>query len=303
MVEVFLLPIYIFLQGINKVPFDYQDVNGKLSGGLYSHRWCSGQQSCWRRTQDGRGWTSMYPASWCTSPCIWPERDQERDGPSQHQINQNSFGGLHAIHMFSTREKADEALSNTQSNALSTDLADVIGDPTVADDVQGVLDGVVVSLGQLEGLFVAQLETWTTTTTKVRRVPTTKIHRISIFSIFYSVILIFYHNYYSRPRQVERKLKLKSMAVISLWCIWFITLISISLFTMAPSQRAYSHRWTGGRPSWHGSRWVCQRWRCTCASSSHTVVCTCSRGERNSCNILECQFLRMGNSILSNPIL
>lgn len=39
------------------------------------------------------------------------------------------------------------------------DLADVIRDPAVVRDVQGVLHCVVVTLRELEGLFVTQLQT------------------------------------------------------------------------------------------------------------------------------------------------
>lgn len=40
-----------------------------------------------------------------------------------------------------------------------TDLTDVVSDSTVADDVQSILDCVVVTLGKLKGLLIAQLET------------------------------------------------------------------------------------------------------------------------------------------------
>lgn len=39
----------------------------------------------------------------------------------------------------------------------STDLADVVSDSAVVDDVQSVFDRVVVALSPLEGLFVTQL--------------------------------------------------------------------------------------------------------------------------------------------------
>lgn len=39
----------------------------------------------------------------------------------------------------------------------NTDLADVVSDPAVVDDVQSIFDRVVVALGPLEGLFVTQL--------------------------------------------------------------------------------------------------------------------------------------------------
>lgn len=39
------------------------------------------------------------------------------------------------------------------------DLADVVSDSAVVDDVQSILHCAVVALGKLEGLFVAQLKT------------------------------------------------------------------------------------------------------------------------------------------------
>lgn len=40
------------------------------------------------------------------------------------------------------------------SRVSKTDLADVVGDSAVVDDVQSIFDCVVVALGPLKGLFV-----------------------------------------------------------------------------------------------------------------------------------------------------
>lgn len=41
---------------------------------------------------------------------------------------------------------------------MASDLADIVGDSAVVDDVQSILDCTVVTPGELEGLLVAQLE-------------------------------------------------------------------------------------------------------------------------------------------------
>jgi len=68
------------------------------------------------------------------------------------------------------RNRTNETWRHSQpiTNQLLSvaDLADVIGDFAVADDVQGILVCVIVALGELEGFLVTQLKTRRTTSVK-----------------------------------------------------------------------------------------------------------------------------------------
>lgn len=145
----------------------------------------------------------------------------------------------------------------------STDLADVVGDSAVVDDVQSVFDRVVVALSPLECLFVTQLN--------VQK----QKNRFNTATFTLSPHFSFINE--------GSKTSSLSLSVINSThnalnpIIMMISLLYIVL--MNGRQQADLHRWTGSRISLHGSVEACQRWQCICASSSHTVIYICSAGK------------------------